>query len=118
ERLGGNCSAVPIGDGRRKANAMIDFSDLRRSDAILVIVPEVGGTGMWFEFGAAYEMARHQRMRILLVGPAMRRTIFAELPGCEIFETDSQAIAALESYPTEPQTEEATMGASGERPQS
>lgn len=87
--LNGVCEAVPIGDQRRLNNAHLDMHDVRRSDAVIVLVPESGGTGMWVEVGMAIAWGK----RVLCVGPALERTIFCAL--CEVYETPEAALDAL-----------------------
>jgi hypothetical protein len=87
--LDGRCDAVPIGDPRRKRNAENDLRDLCSSDALLLLVPAHGGTGMWVELGYAI----HCGMRCVCVGPALERTVFCELT--ENYATVEQAVEAL-----------------------
>jgi nucleoside 2-deoxyribosyltransferase len=73
----------------RRAGALNCLTDIAGSDAIIVLVPECGGTGLWLELG--YAMALEKQL--LAVGPAQRRTIFAEL--CHCHDTAADAVAAL-----------------------
>ena len=93
--LNGECERVEIGDPQRIANASHDLEDIDRSDALLVLVPEEGGTGMWIELGYALwrDMDRGD-IRILCVGPALARSVFCEL--CEVYDSVNHAIAALD----------------------
>lgn len=91
ERLNGQCDAIPMGSGERQFNALMDLSDIARSDVLLVLVPDDGGTGMWVELGYAYGLGK----RIHCVGPAKSRTIFAELPGIKHHMVPLSALAAI-----------------------
>lgn len=91
ERLDGRCDAVPAGDPERVANAVLDRNDVGRSDAIILLVPSFGGTGMWFEAGLATGLGK----RVIYVGDGLRRTVFAELG--EVYSCAAAAIAALAS---------------------
>jgi hypothetical protein len=90
-RLDGVCAAVPIGDPRRAANARMDLDDLEAAEAILVLVPPEGGCGMWLELGYALALGK----RVLMVGPARERTIFAEVAGVEVYGRLNEAVEAL-----------------------
>jgi hypothetical protein len=90
-RFDGVCAAVPIGDPRRAANARMDLDDLEAAEAILVLVPPGGGCGMWLELGYAMALGK----RVVMVGPARERTIFAELAGVEVFARLNEAVEAL-----------------------
>lgn len=89
--LDGVCEAVPIGDPRRAANAQMDLDDLSEAEAILVLVPISGGTGMWLELGYALGTGK----RVVMAGPARERTIFADLSDVKVFEEVYDAIAAF-----------------------
>jgi hypothetical protein len=91
----GVCERVPVDDPRRAREAQMDLSDVMRSDAVIGLVPEAGGTGMWWEIGAASALAVNGDMRVILVGPALKRTIFAELPDVAVVDTVEEAIALL-----------------------
>lgn len=87
--LKGDCQAVPIGHPRRIGEAQQDLDDVERADALLLLVTDEGGCGMWIEFGYAMALGK----RVVAVGPALSRTIFCELVDC--YETVEQAIEAL-----------------------
>lgn len=87
--LKGDCAGVPIGDDRRLSEAQKDLDDIDRADALILLVPEQGGCGMWVELG--YALARGKQ--VLCVGPALSRSIFCELVEC--YETVEQALEAI-----------------------
>ncbi len=97
--LKGHCDAVPVGDPRRLANAKMDLGDLNRSDALIVLVPPDGGTGMWVELGYAIGLnawSDFTPLRIVLVGGpmALDRCVFCELVD-DVVHTVGEAIALL-----------------------
>jgi len=93
--LNGECAAVPLDDPRRHDEAVTDVVDVCRSDALVLLTPEEGGTGCWFEVG----LAIGQGIPVFAVGArdlARRRTIFAELPDVVCCDTIHHAVAAMQ----------------------
>lgn len=90
KELKGDCSIVPSSSIPRRNNALLDLADVKRCDALLVLVPEAGGAGMWVEVGMALALGK----RVLLVGQgAEERCVFCEL--CEIYPDLKAARSAL-----------------------
>ena len=100
--LDGECARVPVGDPRRAREADIDLADVARSEAIVVLVPPSGGTGMWVELGYAMRggarvlcvpLARESFNLAHAEIAVMKRTIFLETE--EIYITAVDAVDAL-----------------------
>ena len=100
--LDGECDRVAVGTDRRRREAIQDLEDVAAADAILLLVPHAGGTGMWVEMGFALghrwrvediNPSASRTLRIICVGPARERTLFCELT--ENYPTVPKALEAL-----------------------
>lgn len=95
--LNGQCDAVPVGDPQRLKNARMDLADLTRSEALLMLVPPDGGTGMWVELGFVLglnSLAPSPRTVILVGEAPLERTVFCELVD-DVVTTVAEAVALL-----------------------
>ena len=93
EAILGECHSVS--KETRQAEADQDLDDCYNSDAILLLVPPEGGCGMWVEMGYMLRRAEENGTRVVCVGPASTRCVFAELPHVKEFARLSDAIAYL-----------------------
>lgn len=91
------------GQARRHKEAWHDIEDMESSSAIIALVPEEGGCGMWAEVGFMLSRKLGQNIystpytRVIGVGPIRRRLIFGECHEVvEEYDTIEQAIEALE----------------------
>lgn len=93
QELDGECHAVPLGDPRRFDEAENDVVDVCRSDALILLTPEEGGTGCWVEVG----IALGQGIRVFATGGdlARHRTIFAEMEEIVCCESIHDVVRAL-----------------------
>lgn len=80
------------GDRNNKLAAYKDWSDLLTADALLLLVPRVGGQGMWVELGIALEAGKD----IYVIGPGRERCIYCHTK-MQHFPTMNELIDHLDS---------------------
>lgn len=84
-----------IGDHECREIAVADLAAVRRSNVLLLLVPEQPSQGAWVELGCASGVAD---LRIVACGPNMCCSIFTRIADV-MLETDDAAIALLSQRP-------------------
>jgi len=86
----GNTPLIDVSENVLRAAASNDYKGVVEADTVVLLAPQNFSTGAWVELGIAIGLARS-----IFIGGDVSKCIFALLPNCIRYESDSHVVEAL-----------------------